>query len=147
MLHALPILLVPVPGAESSNLIALQIAGVLDLAGLAVSIWALWTAISLPLGGNLQRAFLLVGCGAVAFAASHLLDLLLAGSQALPGDAGFVVTQGTVLASMLIFVPGLAILADVLPTLPTARGWAPFPRIWPASIGLTIGLGVLCFIV
>jgi hypothetical protein len=148
MTNPLPALLLPpVLGAESSDLIALQIAGALDLAGLAVSIWALWTAISLPLGGKLQRAFRLIGVGAVAFAASHLLDLLLAGLQALPGNAGFVVTQGTVLASMLVFVPGLAGLADVLPTLPAARGRAPFPRIWPLGIALTIGIGALCFIV
>jgi hypothetical protein len=143
-LHTL--LLPPVLGAGSSAVIALQIAGALDLSGLAVSIWALWTAISLPLGGKLQRAFHLIGFGTVAFAASHVLDLLLAGFGVLPGNTGFVVTQGTVLASMLIFVPGLAALADVLPTLPSASLRAPFPRIWPVFMGLTISIGGLCFI-
>lgn len=148
MMSPLPTFILPhVLGAESSDLIALQIAGALDLTGLAVGVWTLWSAISLPLGGKLQRAFRLIGFGTVAFAASHLLDLLLAGLQALPGNAGFVITQGTVLASMLVFVPGLADLADVLPTLPTAAQRAPFPRIWPLGIGLTMLIGALCFIV
>lgn len=139
-------LLAPALGAESSDVIALQIAGVLDLAGLAVGVWTLWSSLSLPLGGKLQRAFRLIGLGAVAFAASHLLDLLLAWFQALPGSEGFVLTQGTVLASMLVFVPGLADLADILPTLPSARQLAPFPRFWPVAVGLIIFIGALCFI-
>src|SRR5215469_15831518 len=93
--------------AEWSDLFALQIAGALDLTGLAVGGWTLWSSISLPLGGKLQRAFRLIGYGTVAFAASHLLDLLLAGLQVLPDDGGYVLLQGTVLASMLVFVPGL----------------------------------------
>ena len=148
MMSPFPVLLlIHTLGAESSDLIALQLAGALDLSGLAVGFWALWSSISLPLGGKLQRAFRLIGFGAVAFAASHLLDLLLAGFQALPGNAGFVLTQGTVLVSMLIFVPGLADLADVLPSLPSAKPLAPFPSIWPFGIGLTVFIGALCFII
>lgn len=148
MMSFLTILLVPhALGAESSDVIALQVAGALDLTGLAVAVWTLWSSISLPLGGKLQRAFRLIGFGAVAFASSHLLELLLAGFQVLPGNGDFVLTQGNVLVSMLIFVPGLADLADVLPTLPSARQLAPFPRIWPAGIGLTVAIGALCFIV
>jgi hypothetical protein len=130
----------------SADWFAQQAAGALDLVGLAVGIWTVWSSISLPLGGKLQRAFRLIGLGALAFAFSHLLDTLIAGLRLLSNDQGFLLTQGTVLISMLLFVSGVAGLADVVPTLPSAGRVARFPRFWPLAVTAVMMIGAFSFI-
>lgn len=120
----------------SSALIGQQVAGVLDLMGLAVGIWTIWSSITLPLDGKLQRAFQLIGFGALAFAMSHLIDSLVGDLRLLSGEQTLLLTQGTVLISMLFFIPGLAGLADVLPMLSSARRLARIPHFWPLAIVL-----------
>jgi hypothetical protein len=131
---------------ESTPLIAQQVSGVLDLVGLAVGIWTLWSSVTLPLGGNLQRAYRLIGFGALAFALSHVLDSFIAGLNFLPAEQNLLLTQGTVLLSMLLFVPGLAGLAGILPTLPSARKMAPLPPLWPLAVGLAFMISAFSFI-
>src|SRR5215472_3348791 len=111
----------PLAEGFDSAVLAQQIAGTLDLAGLAVGIWVVWSSISLPLGGSLQRAFRLNGFGALTFALAHVIESLIGGLRLLSDQQNFLLTQGTVLISMLFFVPGLAGLADMLPTLPSVR--------------------------
>ncbi|HEY7350802.1 MAG TPA: hypothetical protein VH599_21005 [Ktedonobacterales bacterium] len=144
----MPNLLTLIPLAEGFNsaLIAQQVAGALDLMGLAIGIWTIWSSISLPLGGNLHRAFRLIGLGALAFAASHLIESLIVGLQLMSAGANLLLTQGTVLISMVLFIPGLAGLADVLPTLPSSGRVAPTPRFWPIAVTVVVMIGAFSFI-
>lgn len=130
----------------SSALIGQQVAGVLDLMGLAVGIWAVWSSITLPLDGKLQHAFRLIGFGALAFAVSHVIDSLVGDLRLLSSEQTLLLTQGTVLISMLFFIPGLASLADVLPTLSLARRLAPIPHFWPLGIVLSLTMVAFSFI-
>lgn len=132
--------------AFNANLLSQQVAGALDLFGVAVGIWTVWSSISLPLGGNLQRAFRLIGIGALAFACSHVIDTLAASLGFLSDGQVLLLMQTTVLISMLFFVPGLARLADLLPTLPAARKIVTFPRIWPFALPLIIVICSFSFI-
>jgi len=66
LIASMPILLLDTD--QSASLPAMQLAGALDLVGLAAAIWTLWSSIWLPLGGSLQRAFRLISFGALAFA-------------------------------------------------------------------------------
>ncbi len=141
-LLSLPLL---VEGADST-LVAQQLAGFLDLVGLAAGIWTVWSSIMLPLGGNLQRAFRLIGFGTLAFACSHIIDSFIGDLHLVSDNAGLLITQGNVLLSMLCFVPGLAALTDVLPTLPGAKGTASFPRFWPLAVAVVIVTGAFSFI-
>lgn len=120
----------------SSALIGQQVAGVLDLMGLAVGIWTVWSSITLPLDGKLQHAFRLIGFGALAFAVSHVIDSLVGDLDLLSSEQTLLLTQGTVLISMLFFIPGLAGLADILPMLSSARRLAPIPHFWPLAMVL-----------
>ncbi len=130
----------------NSALLAQQAAGVLDLVGLAVGIWAVWSSITPPIGGNLQRAFRLIGFGALAFALSHVIESLIGSLQLLSDQDNFLLMQGTVLISMLFFVPGLAGLADVLPSLPTARRGVSLPHIWPLAVPMIFLVCAFSFI-
>lgn len=131
----------------SNPLIASEIAGVLDLAGLLVAIWTIWSTVSLTLGGKLLRAFRLISIGALAFALSHLLDTLLQAAKTLePGDATFL-HQGVVAIAMFLFVAGLASLADDLPALGVSRQAASALRLWPFAIGLALCISAFSFIV
>lgn len=130
----------------SSALIGQQVAGVLDLMGLAVGIWTVWSSITLPLDGKLQHAFRLIGFGALAFAVSHVIDSLVGGLSLLSSEQTLLLTQGTVLISMLFFIPGLAGLADVLPTLSSARRLASIPHFWPLEIALALTMVAFSFI-
>jgi hypothetical protein len=140
------LLSLPLVEGADSTLFAQQVAGFLDLVGLAVGIWAVWSSIMLPLGGNLQRAFRLIGMGALAFACSHVLDSFIVDLKLVSDEQGLLIMQGAVLLSMLCFVPGLAALADVLPTLPGAQGMASFPRFWPLAVMLMMVIGAFSFI-
>jgi len=144
----MPTLLTMRPLAEgfSSALIGQQVAGVLDLMGLAVGIWTVWSSITLPLDGKLQHAFRLIGFGALAFAVSHVIDSLVGDLRLLSGEQTLLLTQGTVLISMLFFIPGLAGLADVLPTLSSVRRLAPIPHFWPLEIVLALTIVAFSFI-
>ncbi len=128
----------------TTALITQQVAGVLDLAGLAVGIWTVWSSISLPFGGKLQRAFQLIGFGALAFAISHLIDSIVTGLRLLSDEQAMLLMQGMVLISMLFFVPGLAGLADLRATH-SARRTARFPRFWPMVVILVIVSSALSF--
>jgi hypothetical protein len=130
---------------DDSMLFAQQVAGFLDLVGLAAGIWTVWSSISLPLGGNLQRAFRLIGCGALAFACSHIIDTFIMDLHMVSDEQGLLIMQSTVLLSMLCFVPGLASLADVLPTLPGAHP-VSMPRFWPLVVTTVIVMSAFSFI-
>ncbi|HEY7122314.1 MAG TPA: hypothetical protein VH540_00040 [Ktedonobacterales bacterium] len=136
-----------VAGAEKSfSLVDLELAGLLDLVGLTIAIWTLWSSLWLPLGGNLLRAFRLISLGALAFALSHLMDTLIQNLQLTNLETATLIHHGTVLTAMLFFVPGLASLADALPDFA-----APFPtnpqlRLWPFAVGLALTVGALSFI-
>ncbi len=136
----------PLLEGADSTLLAQQAAGLLDLVGLAAGIWTVWSSIMLPLGGNLQRAFRLIGFGSLAFACSHVVDSFIVDLHLVSADQGLLIMQGTVLLSMLCFVPGLAALADMLPTLPGAQGMAALPRFWPLAITTVMVVGAFSFI-
>jgi hypothetical protein len=121
---------------------AIEFESLLDLAGLAVAIWTLWSSLWLHLGGHLQRAFQLISLGALAFASSHLLDSIL---EMLGLDSALLIHQGAVITSMLFFVSGLANLADALPAL-NGKQNNDSPRLWPLSVGLVIAIGAISFI-
>jgi hypothetical protein len=129
-----------------TSLTALQITSVIDLVDFTVAIWAFWSSVSLPVGGNLRRAFQLIAWGILAFAASHLVESLGRGLQVLVNGPDILVTQGAVLASMLFFVPGLAGLADALPTFQHSKQPTSPARVWPIAVGLAITVGLLSFI-
>lgn len=130
------------PLAHLSAPAAIELESLLDLAGLAIAIWTLWSSLWLRLGGQLQRAFQLISLGALAFACSHLLDSIL---QLLGLDSALLIHQGAVLTSMLLFMSGLANLADALPTL-NGKQDNNAPRLWPLAVGLAVVIGSLCFI-
>ncbi len=140
------ILPVPVLHFDQSYPIStLEIVGSLDLAGLIAAIWTLWSSAALPLGGHLRHAFRWIGFGALAFAAAHLVDSLILAFQILDFGQIVVVEQVAVLASMFVFVPGLAGLADALPALGQNR-LRSFPQLWPIAISLSMAIGALSFI-
>lgn len=140
-------ILAQVAGAEKAfSLFDLELAGLLDLVGLAIAIWTLWSSLWLPLGGNLERAFRLITLGALAFALSHLLDTLIQNFQLTNLETATLIHHGTVLTAMLFFVPGLASLADALPNLASPSAASAQFRLWPVAVGLALTIGALSFI-
>jgi hypothetical protein len=137
----------PLGSVFSNPLIAFQVAGVLDLAGLVAAIWMLWSTITLTLGGRLLLAFRFMSLGALAFALSHLADTLLQGSQTLTPEVATFLHQGVVTLSIFLFVAGLANLADDLPGLGASRRNASSLRLWPFVIGAALCISALSFIV
>jgi hypothetical protein len=141
----------PLAGAFASilsdPLTSFQIAGALDLAGLLVAIWTLWSTIVLTLGGRLLRAFRLISLGALAFALSHLLDTLLQGANLLNDEAALFLHQGVVFIAILLFVAGLASLTDDLPALGVSRQGEASLRLWPFAVGMVVCICALSFIV
>lgn len=128
---------------QTHSLINLEIVALLDFAGLAIAIWTFWSSVWLRLGGDLLRAFRLIAIGGLAFALSHLLDSIL---QLLGLEEELLIHQGTVLLSVLFFLPGLASLADAMPVFAVARkNPQPF-RLWPIAAGLTITISAASFI-
>lgn len=121
--------------------LAIEITALLDLTGVAIAIWTLWTTIWLRLGGQLHRAFRFISFGGFAFALSHLLDSIL---QLLNLDYALLIHQGAVLTAILCFVPGLAGLTGSLPT--TRQRETPSPQLWPLAVGLVVIVGALSFI-
>ena len=115
----------------------------LDVVGVAIAIWTLWTCLGLPLGGHLRRAFGLISVGGLAFALSHVLDTIL---QLLNLDAAILIHQGAVLLAMLCFLPGLAALTDALPPLQGAVGATTRLQLWPLAVGLTFSGSAIGFI-
>ncbi len=136
----------PLTQGFASTLVNQQVTGILDLVGLTIGIWTVWSSISFPLGGKLQRAFRLIGFGSLAFASSHLIDSLIVALRLANSIQALLLTLGMVLVSMLFFVSGLAGLADLLPALPAARRQAQFPRFWPLAVTVIILVGALSFI-
>lgn len=134
------------PNLVFSALTAFQITSLIDLAGFLVAIWAFWSTSSLLLGGNLRRAFRFISWGILAFAASHLFESLTRGLQILAGGSDVLVTQGAVLASMLLFIPGLAVLADAIPTFRSYQQPKVQLQMLPLAVGLAIIIGLLSFI-
>lgn len=129
------------------SLTALQITSGIDLVDFIVAIWACWSCSMLPIGGNLRQAFRLISWGILAFAGSHLFESVARGLQLLTNEPDILVTQGAVLASMLFFVPGLAGLADALPTFQPSKQSQSSVRVWPLAVGLAMTIGLLSFIV
>ncbi len=129
---------------EAFSLSTMTITALLDFAGLAVAIWTVWSSIGLPLGGGLLRAFRLISLGSLAFALSHLLDTIL---QLLDVEATTLIHQGAVLVAVLLFLPGLASLADALPALRAAKAvQLPPIKLWPFIAGFTIISSAFSFI-
>lgn len=135
------------PDAISDSIIPFQIAGVLDLAGLLVAIWTIWSTISLTLGGRLLLAFRFIAMGAFAFAISHLLDTLLQASRTLNAEVATFLHQGVVTVAIFLFVAGLANVADDLPGLGTPRPMGSSLRIWPFIVGAALCISVFSFII
>jgi hypothetical protein len=115
----------------------------LDVAGVAIAIWTLWTCLGLPIGGHLRRAFGLISVGGLAFALSHVLDTIL---QLLGVDAAILIHQGTVLLALLCFLPGLAALTDALPPLQRAGRATAQLQPWPLVVGLIFISSAISFI-
>ena len=122
--------------------LAIEITALLDLTGVAIAIWTLWTTTWLRLGGQLQRAFRFISFGAFAFAFSHLIDSIL---QLLNLDYALLIHQGAVLTAILFFVPGLAGLTNSLPAYGRQKD-KPSLQVWPLIIGLVVVVGALSFI-
>jgi hypothetical protein len=125
------------------SLTDLEIVALLDFSGLAIAIWTFWSSIWLRLGGNVFRAFRLISIGGLAFALSHLLDTIL---QLLDSDTATLIHQGAVLFSVLFFLPGLASLADAVPSFRAARKSTQPGIFWPISVGLTLSIIAASFI-
>jgi hypothetical protein len=142
-----PAPLEPLDSILGNPFLSFQIAGALDLAGLLVAIWTLWSTISLTLGGKLLRAFRLISMGALAFALSHLLDSLLQATKILSLEPATFLHQGIVVIAMFLFVMGLAGLTDDLPGMNAPRYGGMSLRLWPMAVGLALGIGALSFIV
>jgi hypothetical protein len=141
MLFALPLtLLETAPAGFGFSLPTIAITALLDFAGLAVAIWTFWSSISLQRGGQVLHAFRLISIGSLAFALSHLLDTIL---QLLNVDAATLLHQGAVLISILFFLPGLANLAEVLPSY--KEGAQSF-KLWPVVTVLIISSSAFSFI-
>lgn len=144
------VLSIPVQAAvfspQISALTAFQVTSVIDLAGFIVAIWTFWSSTSLQLGGRLQRAFRFISWGILAFAVSHLFESLTRGLQLLVNGSDILVTQGAVLASLLFFIPGLAGLADAIPTLRYEKQSEARLGISPLAVGLALMIGLLSFI-
>lgn len=122
----------------------LAVTALLDFAGLAAAIWTVWSSIWFLPGGNVLRAFRFISLGSLAFALSHVVDTIL---QLLDVDAATLIHQGFVLTSVLLFLPGLADLADALPAFNAAPGeQLPSIKFWPLVIILTISSSTLSFI-
>lgn len=129
--------------SQIHSLPSLEIVALLDFSGLAIAIWTFWSSIWLRLGGDLLRAFRLITLGGMAFAFSHLLDTIL---QVLDIDAAALIHQGAVLLCVLLFLPGLASLADAVPTFTAARKNEQSFKFWPTAVALTIIISAGSFI-
>ena len=141
LLFALPGTMLAI--SQTHSLMSLEIVALLDFSGLAIAIWTFWSSIWLRLGGDLLRAFRLIALGGLAFALSHLLDSVL---QLLGLEDAILIHQGTVLLSVMFFLPGLASLADAMPTFGMASQRAQPFRFWPIAVGLTITISAVSFI-
>ncbi len=131
---------------EYTSLLPFELSGALDLAGLAMATWTLWVFLSLPLQGVLRRAYRFISIAALAFAFSHVLDSLVQALGLLPVQGAVLLHQGAVLISMLLFVPGLASLAESFSLVsPTAQKLSS--RLWPLAIGFIAGIVSLSFII
>jgi hypothetical protein len=131
----------------SDYITSFLIAGALDLAGLLVAIWTIWSTISLMLGGRLLLAFRFTAVGAFAFAVSHLLDTLLQASKTLNVEVATLLHQGVVTVALFLFVAGLANLADDLPGLGAPRQMGASLRLWPFVVGTALCISLFSFIV
>jgi hypothetical protein len=131
----------------SDHILSFQIAGALDLAGLLVAIWTIWSTISLTLGGRLLLAFRFIAVGALAFVASHLLDTLLQASKTLNVEVATFLHQGVVTFAIFLFVAGLANLADDLPGLGAPRPMGASLRLWPFIVGAALCISFFSFII
>lgn len=129
--------------AAAISLPLLLVEACLDVAGVAIAIWTLWTCLSLPIGGHLRRAFGLISVGGLAFALSHVLDTIL---QLLDVDAAILIHQGAVLLALFCFLPGLAALTDALPPLQGNVEVTPRLRLWPLAVGLIFSASAISFI-
>jgi hypothetical protein len=132
----------PVIG-QAHSLTNLEVVALLDFSGLTIAIWTFWSSIWLHLGGNVFRAFRLISIGGLAFALSHLLDTIL---QLLDIETATLIHQGAVLLSVLFFLPGLASLADAVPSFKVAGRSAQHSAFWPISVCLTLGITAASFI-
>lgn len=134
------------PGQQDAgSVLPFELSGALDLAGLAVATWTLWVFLSLPLQGTLRSAFRSISIAALAFACSHVFDSLVGALNLLPVQGGVLLAQGEVLVSVLLFVPGLARLAESFSLVsPSTKKLSLY--LWPMTIGFIAGIVSLSFI-
>lgn len=125
---------------------SLEISGILDLAGMAVAIWTLWTSLSLPLGGQLKHAYRCIAWGTLSFATSHLLESFFQGTQILSSEQAYMLMQATVPASILFFVWGLAGIGEALPGFSSDDQRNPFVLVWSLALNSVIAIGAFSFI-
>lgn len=141
---ALPHILLEIePIGIGFSLSTITITALLDFAGLSIAIWTAWSSIWLQRGGYVLRAFRFISVGSLAFALSHLIDTIL---QLLNIDAATLIHQGAVLVAILCFLPGLASLADAVPSFHTANAPIRPIKFWPLVAGLIICISAFCFI-
>ncbi len=119
----------------------------LDLLGVIVAIWTLWTFAWLPLKGIAMSAFRLIAVGGMIFALWHVLDTLFSVWTVLPLGLPFLVHWGLVLISLVYFLFGLARLADAVSVLQLPQDQSPTQHWWPMAVGLSLFLLAISFIV
>jgi hypothetical protein len=120
---------------------------VLDTAGVIAAIWTLWIFAWLPFKGIAMSAFRLIAEGGVIFAFLHVLDTLFSVWTVLPRGLPTLVHFGLVLVSLVLFVLGLARLADVVTDWQLSEGQFPQVRWWPLAVALALILLATGFII
>jgi hypothetical protein len=131
---------------EYASLLPFELSGALDLAGLAIATWTLWVFLSLPLQGTLRRAFRFISLASLALAFSHVLDSLVQALGLLPFQSATLLHQGEMLVSMLLFVPGMASLAESFSRVsPSTKKLSS--HLWSMTIGFITGVASLSFII
>lgn len=120
---------------------------ILDLIGVVAAIWTLWVFAWLPLQGAAMSAFRLIAVGGLLFALLHVLDTLFLVWKVLPQGLPTLVHFGLVLVSMVYFVFGLARLANAVNSWQIPDAQFPRQQWWPVSVGLSLFLLALSFII
>jgi hypothetical protein len=119
----------------------------LDLIGVVAAIWTLWVFAWLPLQGVAMSAFRLIAVGGLIFALLHVLDTLFMVWKVLPQGMPGLVHFGLVLVSLVVFVVGLARLADAVNAWQAPETQFPRHQWWPMSVAMSVFLLALSFII
>jgi uncharacterized membrane protein YidH (DUF202 family) len=120
---------------------------VLDVVGVIAAIWTLWIFAWLPLKGIAMSAFRLIAIGGVIFAFLHVLDTLFSVWTVLPKGLPGLVHFGLVLVSLVLFVLGLARLADAVTAWQRSKEQPASVRWWQLAVALALVLLATSFII